>query len=130
MRFELPLPPSVNAAYRNVPGVGRVKTDAFKAWEREASLLVMAARQKPLESGEYGLSMRFTFPNRRGDLNNYIKAPIDLLVRAGLTPDDRWNDHLEASRIVDKGAKPGVEIIAWSGAGPLGGVTVEIGGGA
>ena len=32
---HFPLPPSINEAYRNVPGVGRVKTAVYKAFEKE-----------------------------------------------------------------------------------------------
>jgi Holliday junction resolvase RusA-like endonuclease len=39
---KLPLPPSANKLFFNVPGKGRVKTRAYKNWRRNAVLSIFA----------------------------------------------------------------------------------------
>lgn len=85
--LTLPVPPSVNALYANVPGKGRVKTAAYRAWLTEAGWAVRAQRPVPIV-GEYELHIEVA-RNKRRDLDGYLKAPSDLLVSLGIIPDDR-----------------------------------------
>ncbi len=86
--FRVPLPPSVNALYRNVPGRGRVKTPKYSAWIKSAGWEVISQRPAKL-SGSYSVKYSLCRPdNRRRDAENYIKALSDLLVRLQIVEDD------------------------------------------
>lgn len=98
MIIVLPVPPSVNAAYANVPRVGRVKTAAYKAWIRQADGYVLSqkARIKPV-SGPCEISIRVPL-KMRGDVSNRIKLAEDYLVSRGITGDDRNNRKVSIER--------------------------------
>lgn len=88
----LPLPPSTNNLY---VGNGRFKrnTNAYRAWSKEAGLLIMKARGdgsvKRLGAGWYYTHIHWPF-NDRADADNRTKALHDLLHHMQLTPDDKW----------------------------------------
>lgn len=86
MTLRLPLPPSVNAAYANVPGVGRIASRRLRAWKKTAGWQILI--QKPQRVYDrYGLTI--TVPEKmRGDVSNRIKAVEDILVELRVTPDD------------------------------------------
>lgn len=86
--LELPFPVSLNGAYRNVAGRGRVKTQAYIAWLQHAALEVRRQARGRIE-GSYALHMRATRPDRRArDLGNLEKTVSDLCVSMGLVEDD------------------------------------------
>lgn len=86
--FLLPFPPSVNALYANIPNVGRIKTHAYKQWQKEAGLRLNLQRPKKV-SGRVRLSIRAVPPDKRKrDLGNLEKAIADLLVDMGVIDDD------------------------------------------
>src|SRR5258708_4769936 len=86
--LRIPLPPSVNALFANVPGKGRVKTDRYKTWLNAVGWDVVQQRQSPIK-GDVTLEIVAGRPDRRRrDLSNLIKAAEDLLVRHGLIEDD------------------------------------------
>ena len=101
--LTLPIPPSVNAMYRNVAKRGRVKTAAYKAWIVEADQWFMAQRRRnPIIS-----EIEFTRPceiairvpaKMRGDISNRIKAAEDYLVSRGITRDDKHNRKVSIER--------------------------------
>jgi crossover junction endodeoxyribonuclease RusA len=100
IRIELPLPPSANGAYVNVPGRGRVPSKAHKAWKNEAGWLVQRQRFRAIQ-GRYRFEIHL--PDRmRGDVDGRIKLAQDLLVELGVTPDDRYavSSHAERSETV------------------------------
>lgn len=85
--IRLPIPPSVNMMFRNVPGKGRVKTGGYKSWLTEAGWRLKEQRPATL-SGKYELRIRI--PDQlHGDIDNRIKAVSDLLVTHGIVKDDR-----------------------------------------
>lgn len=87
MLVRLPVPPSVNAMYRNVPKVGRVKTADYKAWLNHAGTLLNLARVTPF--GKMRVELGLMIPQRvKGDLDNRIKAVQDLLVAHKIIDDD------------------------------------------
>ncbi len=99
--LHLPMPPSVNQAYRNVPGVGRVKTDAARKYEGVVLATLMAHRPRiKTITGDVAVSVAFGPRNRRRDLDNLLKLPLDAVVKAGVIEDDsrivalraRWCD--------------------------------------
>lgn len=93
IRLTLPVPPSVNALYRNVNGRGRVKTKAYKLWLTQADMHLLAHRVTgdklmPIE-GPCELQIRL--PKIRGDVSNRTKAAEDYLVSRRITGDDKNN---------------------------------------
>ena len=84
--LTLPAPPALNNLFRNAPGKGRVKSDDYRAWIVEAGLKLN--RQRPrIVTGEYALDL-FVPPSRR-DVDGWAKSVGDLLVKHGVTPDDK-----------------------------------------
>jgi len=101
----LPIPPSVNAMYRNVLRVGRVKTLAYKTWQAEALQSAIAHGAKGQITGPYAIHIEIDRPDikRRRDLGNYLKAIEDFCVQVGYVTDDSlcqrikmaWTDKIE-----------------------------------
>ena len=84
----LPFPPSVNSAYRNVPGRGRVKSRVYKEWLTEATIMARLQSHGTIE-GAYAFHMKASRPDRRArDLGNLEKVTHDLCVSLGLVEDD------------------------------------------
>jgi len=105
MRFLLPVPPSSNMAYRNVPGVGRVKTKSHIEWKRGAGII---AKLQYRQQGSPVIAPKTPFKvlllvniNRRGDIMNREKLLTDLFVGLGMIPDDCWCDEYIVRRAQD-----------------------------
>jgi Holliday junction resolvase RusA-like endonuclease len=96
----LPTPPSVNAAYRNVTGRGRVKSASYREWEADADEAYIQQKRgvKPI-IGERELEIRIP-ANTKGDVSNRIKAIEDYLVSREITGDDRFNRKVSIERDV------------------------------
>lgn len=87
MLFRCPVPPSVNGMYRNVAGVGRVKTTDYKNWITHAGTLLNIAR--PVPFGKARVQIGIMIPEKtRGDLDNRVKAIQDLFVAHKVIEDD------------------------------------------
>ena len=104
--LDLPMPPSTNGLYRNVPGRGRVKTQRLNTWLRAAGHDI---NRQPCQRiiGDYSLGIYINPPDRRRrDIDNHIKAISDLLVEHRLVDDDslarsiraEWCTHLPKGR--------------------------------
>ena len=95
-RIELPIPPSVNQAYRNVPKRGRVATEVLKQWKRDAGWEIHLAKREPV-TGPYSVSI--LVPDEMpGDVDNRAKSAVDLLVAHKLTPDDKMARRVSSER--------------------------------
>lgn len=103
----LPLPPSANALFVNAPGRGRFKSAAYKSWLTEAGWCVQTPTRYATVrrvAGPYTLTI--TVPaTMRGDIDNRVKAISDLLVKHGITDDDRAADAVTVRR----GATPSAQ---------------------
>lgn len=93
----LPLPPSVNALYRNVARKGRVKTGVYKAWQTRARIALNAQKPPKLQP-PYSVLIACDI-DHRSDISNRIKAVEDLLVDYGCISDDRWIEKVSAARV-------------------------------
>ncbi|KKN77916.1 hypothetical protein LCGC14_0354810 [marine sediment metagenome] len=87
----LPIPPSLNNAYVNVPGLGRVRSKAYNQWLTEAAwrLKIQRATQPTCFKGEVVVDL--TVERKRkgvGDIDNRIKPVLDLLTKYGIIEDD------------------------------------------
>jgi crossover junction endodeoxyribonuclease RusA len=89
--FHLPLPPSVNALYRNVRGKGRVKTKHYRTWLKAAGWEIIAQKGRmakimgPVQVTIYAVKPK---RGRRRDLDNLTKALLDLMVAHEIIEDD------------------------------------------
>ncbi len=87
MTLRLPVPPSVNALYANVPGVGRITSGRYKGWQTQAGWEILVQKPRRI-AGPYTLTITLPRPVR-GDVSNRIKACEDILVKHRVTDDDR-----------------------------------------
>lgn len=78
------VPPSLNHAFANAPGKGRVKTREYKAWRDAAGWECVG---KGRIAGP--VDVRIDIRKARGDIDNRIKAVIDLLVKQRIIDDDK-----------------------------------------
>lgn len=84
--FYVDVGPSVNAAFRNVAGKGRVKTTAYNSWIDGALRALISQRAKKIVPP---VSVTIELPMvTLGDLDSRCKTALDLLVRAGIIQDD------------------------------------------
>jgi len=115
VNLTLPLPPSVNALYRNrtkqeitngkAMGIalrGRARTERYKTWMRAAGNALNAAKPGRVE-GRYCLTLTIA-DSARVDLGNTEKAMSDLLVKHGVIDDDMKASaiHLERSPAIGR----------------------------
>ena len=97
----LPVPPSANGLFRNLPRGGRAKTRAYETWLSEAGPIIFSAWH---DAGRPTMAppLRFvleTSAGRQRDVSNMIKPVEDAFVASiPALPDDRWNDEVIAVR--------------------------------
>ena len=100
--LEFSAPPSTNSLYANIPGKGRVRTKAYKAWIDAAGWEIKAQARGYRVPGKFALSVWLP-PGL--DLDN-IKSVADLLSPPtktkkhglGITDDDKHMDELHVYR--------------------------------
>ena len=80
------LSPSVNAAFRNVAKVGRVKTAKYKTWLEENTSIILQQLSEDFQALEGDLQIRFWMERSRknSDLDNRLKTAIDILTTCGV----------------------------------------------
>lgn len=88
---KLPVPPSTNALFVSfIDRSGtkaRAKTKEYKAWITAAGFMLNTQRPAPIKGP---VAVAISVPrNRRRDLDNHLKASLDLLVGHSLIEDDR-----------------------------------------
>ena len=88
IRLTLPLPPSVNAAYVNVVGRGRVSSKALTNWKKDAGWRLQSQPRAQF-AGPFRVAI-YIPENMPGDADNRVKPCLDLLVSHRVTPDDRF----------------------------------------
>lgn len=105
-------PPSLNHIFRNVPGVGRVKTGDYKRWITQNGYAVLAQRPEK-HKGDVAVHIRIG-PRTRSDLDNRIKPVLDLLTKMQVIEDDSKVVEIRARWMADEGCE--VEVVPLSGA--------------
>lgn len=86
--IEIPAPPSVNEMFRNVRGRGRVKTAAYNDWLGHAGW-VLRSQSPDRVGGRVVLVISVERASKSADIDNRVKAILDLLVTHGVIEDDR-----------------------------------------
>lgn len=88
--FALPMPPSVNACYRNVKMVGRVKTKEYLEWIKSCQWKVLFKSAPIGERVEIRIFLNFSKrAQSSSDIDNRIKPILDLFVASKILEDDR-----------------------------------------
>ena len=100
-------PPSTNNLFINVKK-GRIPSQQYDTWKQEANIDWLRQRPKPV-AGPVNITMEFQEPNRRRDIDNMTKAPLDFLVSRGVIEADdnsivrklnlAWSDDVEGCLI-------------------------------
>lgn len=86
IKIILPFPPSVNALFGGGSKQKRFPSKKYKAWVLSCNKL----KKRNLSCVE--IEYRLYFPdNRIRDSQNYLKAPVDFLVKEGVLIDDNWH---------------------------------------
>lgn len=88
LRLTLPIPPSVNASYANVAGRGRIATKALRDWKRDAGWRLKLQERKQF-AGPFRIAI-YLPEAMRGDIDNRVKACLDLLTTHKIIVDDRY----------------------------------------
>lgn len=104
VRIELPMPPSLWNLYRG-NGARRSKTKEYRAWITEAGWMLVQQRNVGGRfkrfAGDVEVTVRaYREGNKGRDLDNILKAILDLLTSTGTIADDkhvvaidaRWTD--------------------------------------
>jgi len=87
--LTIPIPPSVNQIYANVPGKGRVKTKQYRQWLDLAGWQVLGQRRGRRVEGKVDIQIEVRRLSANSDADNRIKATLDLLVKQGVIDDDK-----------------------------------------
>ncbi len=82
---RIPNPPSTNNLFANGKK-GRYPTKAYDQWRQEAGW-ELKLQKPPSFAGKVEISLAVPRNGRR-DLDNHLKAPLDLLVSHGVIKDD------------------------------------------
>ena len=94
--IQLPLPPSTNNLFATVSRK-RVKSQAYTRWLSAAGWELKAQNPEPIK-GRFHFTMVVYPPDkRRRDLDNLLKAPLDLLKTHGVIEDDSLAQSISVS---------------------------------
>lgn len=87
--FTMPMPPSVNQLFKNLPGKGRVKTDKYFDWR--AFAVTAIRRQQPAAiTGRVVILFGVERLSLSADIDNRIKAMLDAMCEARVIADDKF----------------------------------------
>ncbi len=100
IELRLPIPPSTNNLFFNLPKGGRAPSKRYREWLIEADRWFL--KQKPVPSVIGPCAIEIRVPPGRADISNLIKAPEDFLVSRKVTGDDKNNRKISIE--VDKAA--------------------------
>ena len=103
IKIILPLPPSVNRLWRTTKGGGMYRSNKYTEWRTAAIWQTSVQVRSQTIPGKFKATFHFVRPDkRRRDLDNLIKAAMDVVVSTKLVEDDHLCEWLEA-RWVDEG---------------------------
>lgn len=85
--LTMPVPPSVNQLFRNLPGKGRVKTALYDNWRAHAVTAIRLQRV-PAVAGRIVVLFGVERVSLAADIDNRVKAMLDAIVDAGVIAND------------------------------------------
>ena len=92
----IPSPPSLNNMFAN-SSAGRRKTRAYQQWRDGAMAAMVGQSRRRNFQPPYQVAL-WLHVGARSDVDNRIKAVLDLLQRCGIIDDDRHVDRVAAQR--------------------------------
>lgn len=93
--LQLPKPPSVNRLWRKNPHGGMYLDKGYMAWRNDAARMLLVQR-RPRVNGRFTASIIVDAAGRRGDVDNRIKATLDVLQYCGVITNDSLCDRVTA----------------------------------
>ena len=101
--FLLPMPPSLNAAYRTFNG-RILKSKKYREWEEDAGKAMTHQEMGNIDilKGRIKAVYRFGWQDKRKrDIANFEKALSDFIEDWGVYENDSQIDHMELIRLTD-----------------------------
>jgi Holliday junction resolvase RusA-like endonuclease len=98
MNIRLPAPPSTNNLFINVRSGGRILSPAYRSWRTHAGHLLNLARVQPFGVAPVQIGLMVPRKPASRDIDNFSKAPIDLLVAHAIIADDKQVERLTIER--------------------------------
>jgi len=127
---DAPIPPSVNAAYANIPGRGRVASRELREFKKAFALWsllntrALKAAAATFSQAKFSLSLIFKLPEstlytkagapKRWDVSNRIKVLEDCLCES-MGTDDKWVWSIEAVKELAPQASVDIIMEPWDG---------------
>lgn len=105
--ISLPVPPSLNNAFANVPGKGRIKSKAYTRWIDEAAV-EFRAQSPDAVPGRVIVSVCFERDNLQADVDNRVKPLLDFLVQPGRTKKARVDGVIADDKLIT------AHLVCWS----------------
>ena len=99
--IKVPVPPSVNNAYANLYGKGRVPTKKLRQWRMHAGW-VLNQQKFPHFVATVDVEISVPRRGRNADIDNRIKPILDLLTEHRLISDDKHVRRVSAQWIHSK----------------------------
>ncbi len=111
VRLNLSWPPSTNNLFVNVPKRGRVPSKEYGRWRNDAGWELKAQRPPKIDYPVH-IELELCAPKGESfDLDNRLKAPLDLLKECGVIIDDSAKYVRSVKATVVHGAAPCTIII-------------------
>lgn len=95
IQVTIPFPPSVNNLFSNKKSGGRFSSPTYKAWKEAAGWSIKSGRPYKITGHFTATLVADRKDRRRRDLDNALKACLDLLVALDLIEDDSLAEHVE-----------------------------------
>jgi Holliday junction resolvase RusA-like endonuclease len=96
--------PSKTASYEKKVGVYTMRAMAAVRWPHKGLHVA--------DAGPFGVRLYVYREADRGDLDNFVKAVLDGMSRAGVWANDKHVHYIEARMYVER-ERPRVEVFAW-----------------
>ena len=103
IRFNLPIPPPTNNLFATGRSGRRFVSKRYAEWRTDACWRLQMQTRATI-TGPYCITVALPM-KMAGDVDGRLKAPLDLLVSLGITPDDKHcvRATAERSNDVEKG---------------------------
>lgn len=87
--FSMPTPPSANHLFKNIKGIGRVRSSVYDDFVRRGVAAIRAQAVPPIPGRVIAL-FGVERMSDLADIDNRLKAMLDTIVKAEIIADDRF----------------------------------------